>query len=180
MTTLSDDIEELKSSSQASPPDGLPEPEEEEDELAPIPAPVSLPYPHYSLAPVLDRCDNVVLPLGPFTPNACPVYALSTTEDKQYDDEPLVPFFVEIGDARPVGFLRPVVVDALKTDNAKVKKSRMQECWKVLENDQGRVWAVAFEDWLNEEGVTARQEHLDRLIRGWKEGGHFSSLLGGP
>lgn len=40
-------------------------------------------------------------------------------------------------------------------------------------------WAVGFEDWVNEEGIDARKEHVDRLVRGWKHAGMFSECLGG-
>ncbi|GAA6024542.1 hypothetical protein JCM10207_008268 [Rhodosporidiobolus poonsookiae] len=40
-------------------------------------------------------------------------------------------------------------------------------------------WAVAFEDWVNEEGVDARREHIERVVRGWKMSGQFSECLGG-
>jgi hypothetical protein len=172
-------LDRRDSSSSLSP--GLAEsPRADGPNLVPNPPPVSLPYPHYTLAPVLDACDNVILPLGPFSPTAPPTFAVSTTSHKQYDQEPIVPFFVEIGDSQPVGFLRPAVVDALKVDNVKMNKFKVNECWKILENDEGRVWAVAFEDWLNEEGAAARQEHIDRLVRSWKQAGLFASELGGP
>ncbi|GAA5880408.1 hypothetical protein JCM8547_007895 [Rhodosporidiobolus lusitaniae] len=40
-------------------------------------------------------------------------------------------------------------------------------------------WAVAFEDWVNEEGLEARREHMDRIVRGWKMAGQFLEQLGG-
>ncbi|GAA6024673.1 hypothetical protein JCM8202_000434 [Rhodotorula sphaerocarpa] len=43
----------------------------------------------------------------------------------------------------------------------------------------GGPWAVAFEDWVNEEGPEARREHVDRIVRGWKAKGLFPECLGG-
>lgn len=45
----------------------------------------------------------------------------------------------------------------------------------------GDTWAVGFEDWVEEEGMTheVRTEHMDRVVRGWKMGGDFASALGG-
>ena len=40
-------------------------------------------------------------------------------------------------------------------------------------------WAIGFEDWVNEEGVDARREHVDRIVRGWKHAGMFPECLGG-
>ena len=41
------------------------------------------------------------------------------------------------------------------------------------------VWAVGFEDHVNDEGVQSRREHLDRVVRGWKMSGMFPDQLGG-
>ncbi|BGO98892.1 hypothetical protein NBRC10513v2_003294 [Rhodotorula toruloides] len=40
-------------------------------------------------------------------------------------------------------------------------------------------WAVAFEEWVNEEGAEVRKEHMDRVVRGWKAKGMFEECLGG-
>ncbi|GAA5990133.1 hypothetical protein JCM11641_001066 [Rhodosporidiobolus odoratus] len=47
--------------------------------------------------------------------------------------------------------------------------------------DQGDspVYAVGFEDWVNEEGREARREQIERVVRGWKEAGQFLGCLGG-
>lgn len=48
-------------------------------------------------------------------------------------EEELVPFFVHEGDKKPIGFLRPAIVQALLKDNeTTVKKFKMEPCWKVL------------------------------------------------
>lgn len=41
------------------------------------------------------------------------------------------------------------------------------------------VFAVGFEDWVNEGGMDARGEHLDRVCRGWKMSGMFGDQLNG-
>jgi len=55
---------------------------------------------------------------------------------------------------------------------------RSLEIGQSTRADQG-VWAVGFEDWVNEEGVEIRNEHLDRLVRGWKMSGKFMDQLAG-
>ncbi|GAA5844295.1 hypothetical protein JCM11251_003755, partial [Rhodosporidiobolus azoricus] len=40
------------------------------------------------------------------------------------------------------------------------------------------VYAVSFEEWVNEEGKEARREHMDRVVRGWKMAGRFLDCLG--
>ncbi|GAA5962149.1 hypothetical protein JCM3765_003875 [Sporobolomyces pararoseus] len=43
------------------------------------------------------------------------------------------------------------------------------------------IWAVGFEDWINESGEASelRNEHLDRVVRGWKMSGKFMDQLAG-
>ncbi|BGP15490.1 hypothetical protein JCM10213v2_003469 [Rhodosporidiobolus nylandii] len=41
------------------------------------------------------------------------------------------------------------------------------------------VYAVSFADWINEDGPRARSEHVERVVRGWKESGQFLECLGG-
>lgn len=40
-------------------------------------------------------------------------------------------------------------------------------------------YAVGFADWVNAEGADARGEHIDRVVRGWKQEGMFMDQLGG-
>lgn len=42
-------------------------------------------------------------------------------------------------------------------------------------------WCLAFEDWINEEEdrKAVRGEHMDRMIRNWKQAGLFPEMLGG-
>lgn len=42
-------------------------------------------------------------------------------------------------------------------------------------------WCLAFEDWVNEEEdrVSVRGEHMDRILRNWKQAGLFPEMLGG-
>ncbi|SCV71061.1 BQ2448_3823 [Microbotryum intermedium] len=42
-----------------------------------------------------------------------------------------------------------------------------------------KVYAVGFEDWVNEGGAQLRGEHVDRLVRNWKGAGKFEECLGG-
>jgi hypothetical protein len=49
------------------------------------------------------------------------------------NEEDLIPLFVHEGDKKPIGFLRPSIVDAMLKDNEKaVTILKMQPCWKVL------------------------------------------------
>ncbi|KDE07872.1 hypothetical protein MVLG_01966 [Microbotryum lychnidis-dioicae p1A1 Lamole] len=42
-----------------------------------------------------------------------------------------------------------------------------------------KVYAVGFEDWVNDGGPQLRGEHIDRLVRNWKGAGKFEECLGG-
>ncbi|TNY23020.1 NUDIX hydrolase domain-like protein [Rhodotorula diobovata] len=90
--------------------------------------------------------------------------------------------------APPIGFLRPQVVRALIEDNRKLVAMNCRPVWafqpaiatlNLATSAETGPWAVGFEDWVNEEGIDARKEHVDRLVRGWKHAGMFSECLGG-
>lgn len=124
--------------------------------------------------------------------------------DDEQDQEELVPLFVSQNDTQPIGFLRPQVTQALQQDNKDaVEKLKLRACWMMMmrpnqgqsgagDKSQGAsddkqtsqehgksVWAVAFEDWVVEEGKEAMSEHMDRLCRNWKHQNLFSDQLGG-
>lgn len=117
-------------------------------------------------------------------------------------DEELIPFFVHEGDKKPIGFLRPSIVQALLKDNeTAINKLKMEPCWKVLsytprpaststnsrgdntvennDNEEEVIWAICMNEWLNEEGKEGRSEHFDRLVRGWHQSNQFNEKLKG-
>lgn len=133
----------------------------------------------------------------------------TTGESEQAEneqEEQLLPFFIHENDKKPIGFLRPSIVDALLHDNETVvTKFKMEPCWKVLsylrssscttgndskcnnnsdsktdELDQDKIiWGFCINDWLNEEGKESISEHFDRLTRGWHQSGQFHEELKG-
>jgi len=56
---------------------------------------------------------------------------------------------------------------------------RSLELGKLAEGTEQGVWAVGFEDWVNEGGIEIRNEHLDRIVRSWKMSGKFMDQLAG-
>ncbi|KNE99706.1 hypothetical protein PSTG_06997 [Puccinia striiformis f. sp. tritici PST-78] len=86
--------------------------------------------------------------------------------------------------SQPIGFLRPIIIKALIDDNQNMLKINSRPCWKLSypSVDQNECPSmVSFEDWINqaEDRIETRAEHLDRLIRGWKENGLFLDQLSG-
>lgn len=58
-------------------------------------------------------------------------------------------------------------------------KDVMEGLKSAEQEGKSGTWAVGFEDWVNEEGPSARREHVDRVVRGWKMAGEFASALSG-
>lgn len=182
----------------------------DDEDIEPDVHPLTLPSSSWTLLPAVERCDNATLPRGPFDATSFrrrsgdqqrSRASHSLPAESVQDEELLIPFFVEEADERPIGFLRPKVVEALQADNEHAQsKLKMQPCWKILriadsERDETRpsgrdienreaspqngIWGVAFAEWLNEEGKDARSEHMDRLCRSWKAQGLFNDELKG-
>ncbi|KAK4052547.1 hypothetical protein OIO90_004315 [Microbotryomycetes sp. JL221] len=42
-----------------------------------------------------------------------------------------------------------------------------------------QIFAISFQQWVNDEGQQSRTEHVDRVVRGWKMMGQFNDLLDG-
>jgi hypothetical protein len=143
--------------------------------------PLLLPQGRWTLKSVVSRCNNAVLPEGPFS-------AVKLAYDKTLSDDWLVPFFLlplenpdSSGLTLPIGFLKRQVVDALLEDNHKMDKIKCDRCWRIY-GEKDETWAVSFEEWFTdtdtrEELLLRRTEHVDRLVRGWKEAGKFPDLL---
>lgn len=149
----------------------------DDDEIQPDTPPLMLPAGVWSLLSVCTALDNAVLPQGPFGPA---LHASRVAQAQEEKEELLLPFFVKSSDRKPVGFLRPRVVEALRDDNAHMTKMRSQPCWQVMKvPESGDAWGIAFEDWLNDEGRETRSEHMDRVTRAWKQETRFPEELNG-
>ena len=71
--------------------------------------------------------------------------------------------------------------DGHANGNGEADRSRLRDVLEGMEaggNGSG-VWAVGFEEHVNDEGRDSRREHLDRVVRGWKMDGMFPDQLGG-
>ena len=151
----------------------------DDDEVQPDTRTIVLPPGHWTLLPIIKKCDNnASLPQGPFGEAS---YSRRAQEASENHEDLLIPFFVKEGDGKPVGFLRPRILEALILDNqTMVDKMKLLPCWKMLNTEGGNhTWGVAFEDWLNVEGRETRSEHMDRVSRAWQHQNLFSEELGG-
>ncbi|MBW0555901.1 hypothetical protein O181_095616 [Austropuccinia psidii MF-1] len=116
----------------------------------------------------------------------------NSNSNSNYDDHEKIRDF-----SQPIGYLRPCIINALFNDNQKMLEIKTKPCWKFLysihQNSNHPIisdtdhqsllspWAIAFEDWINdsENRLETRREHLDRLIRNWKQSGLFLDQLSG-
>lgn len=128
----------------------------------------------------MNTCNNYTLPEGPWSPERVSRELAGSPSDH------LVPFFVSLPTSgavqTPIGFVPPHVLSELEKDNVKMSKMRCQPCWAMARADeQSPIWAVAFADWMNDdpEALPLRTEHMDRLMRNWKEAGVFAEHLKG-
>lgn len=122
----------------------------------------------------------LVLPAGAYTVlpivEAASLPPITLSNAATVDNEgPLTPFFVRLADIQPIGWLRSVVVDALRADNAAMSKMRSDPCFAFADDGSRCAWSEA----INEGGVDSRTEHMDRLVRGWHQRGLFNDQLGG-
>ena len=135
-----------------------------DDTLDRLPAhrqPLVLPHGTFSVLSIVEAASLPPITMG----NAATV-----------DSEgPLMPFFVRLADSQPIGWLRPVVVEALRADNTAMAKHRSNPCFAFAADDS----RCAFSDATNEGGVESRSEHMDRLARIWHQRGLFADQLGG-
>jgi hypothetical protein len=65
--------------------------------------------------------------------------------------------------------------------NEIVQSLRSLELGRATPSDSRGIWAAGFEDWINEsqEAFELRNEHLDRITRGWKMSNQFMDQLAG-
>jgi hypothetical protein len=129
------------------------------------------------------------------------------TQTAKKEDDFIVPFFVEMPEEdwdkfsknlQPIGFLRRSVMAKLMEDNLNriadhqvlifdFLRAGNAGCTEVVTlinaDDQQKspdlYFAVAFSDEINLLGPTARSRQLERIVRGWKDEGSFSDILGG-
>lgn len=120
------------------------------------------------------------MPVGPWSSDRI------KREQNASPQDVLVPFFVSLpkegAHQQPIGFVLPSVLTALEEDNTKMSSIKCSPCWAFAQEERGPIWAIAFADWINEdlnEALDLRTEHMDRVVRNWKEAGLFPDPLQG-
>lgn len=153
-------------------------------ELARSPAPLKLPPGFTSLLPLILSSNNLVLPGDPSWP-ANERYSTGTvgsrTEDRAVTlTETVVPFFLSHNHAsdggQRLGYLRPAVVRALSEDHEELAA---RSPWDMQLSDAGNVASVSFTSRVNGEGQSSRTQHMERIVKGWKDRKMFADILGG-
>lgn len=117
------------------------------------------------------RVKPLILPEGTWTLLPL-IIKICIDPQELYNDTKLLPFSLST-DGAPIGYCKPIVVEALKKDNEKMASMKLDVCFEITDK------RVAFSDWVNEGGIERRDEHMDRLVRGWRHAGVFSDQLNG-
>lgn len=151
--------------------------------MEPRPTPLRLPITQPSLLPLIHTSSNLYIENIGSGPMARYIVS-NRTEKSHVNKENVVPFYMSapsLGYRPPLGFLRPLVADALMSDHAiQVGQSRISP-WDIhysQESDHDII-SVSFAQWVNESGNTQRTHVMERLLAGWRNNGIFPDILRG-
>ncbi|KAF9565813.1 hypothetical protein CPC08DRAFT_704248 [Agrocybe pediades] len=144
--------------------------------------PLRLPRGHHSLLPLVNSCNNLVLPNEPWDNQSIHAIATRTAEGGIVDQETVVPFFISHHTQdKPVGFIRPEVALALEEDHQKHLIQGSASPWELRYSKEHpkTLRAAAFAAWVNEGGKYTRTMHMERLVYDWRKHNMFSVILKG-
>lgn len=148
------------------------------------PTHLRLPANHHSLLPLVLSSSN--LRLSPVLQNSATHYQVSTRRESGIygDEEPVVPFFVSTPmspECKPIGFLRPEVLHALKIDHETQLRQHHRSPWDLQYTGKSdrTVLSIAFAQWINAGGQPQRTQHMERLVMEWRNNKLFSDILRG-
>ena len=141
----------------------------------PPPAALKLPTTHPTLLPLVLSSSNLEIPQGPWhTPHLPHRVATRTENNNGVNEETVLPFFLSTPHSpqcRPIGFLRPEVLNALQVDHRNQISAHKISPWNLhmqYPDHSEKPWSVSFASWAHEVGNRARTAHIDRLVREWK------------
>jgi hypothetical protein len=150
----------------------------------PRPAALKLPTAYSTLLPLVLSSSNLEISPGPWhTPHLRHQVATRTRDNHCVDEETVLPFFLSTPyspQCRPIGFLRPEVVNALEADHSNQISAHKISPWNLQYSGHSeKPWSVSFASWVNEAGNRARTVHIERLVREWKRENLFHNILRG-
>ncbi|TFK75024.1 hypothetical protein BDN72DRAFT_832730 [Pluteus cervinus] len=162
----------------------------------PQPEPLKLPNGHISLLPLVHRCSNLTIELNDHSRTL--TVGTRTSDGSVEDQETVVPFVLSNHDEpghtyvdgklseleehqlrRPLGLLRPKVVESLEHDHHQHESEGKRSPWNLAYCAKGTVESASFASWVNEGGQRARTKQMNRLISEWKRDKVFQDILRG-
>lgn len=146
------------------------------------PAPLTLPSHHASLLPLV--CSSSNLYLSSSLHDSTIRHHVSTRKESNVyvDEEDVVPFYVSNPTAmlsKPIGWLRPLVANALNEDHETEFRRHQRSPWHLEHTSDGVLLSAAFASWINTEGQQQRTLHMERLVMKWRQARLFADILRG-
>lgn len=138
---------------------------------------LKLPADCSSLLPLVHSSSNLRL-----SSSATQHYVSTRNENNiSVDEENVVPLYVSTPvetslACRPIGWLRPQVLQALTNDHNKLYKKSM---WDFQHDQNGLLRSVAFAAWVNAGGRHQRTLQMNQLVSEWRHEKLFTDILGG-
>ncbi|KAF8906217.1 hypothetical protein CPB84DRAFT_1770253 [Gymnopilus junonius] len=142
--------------------------------------PLKLPPGHRTLLPLINSCNNLVLPPQPWVAQTHLSIGTRTPEGDVVEKENVLPFVLSHAQREiPLGFIRPQVAAALEEDHQKHLVSGSASPWdlKYTKEHPKQLKSAAFAAWVNEGGKFTRTMHMERLVYDWRKHNMFPEVL---
>jgi hypothetical protein len=131
---------------------------------------------HLSVLPLVHSAINLALPSGPFDdPTVIHRASCNAGSIPPEEEEQLLPMFLRSTSlSRPIGFLRPKVVDEILKNHLESGKNSI---WNVLHGPDVSPWAICFADQIAD--FETRTHAMRLVLERWKSEGLFPDILKG-
>ncbi|KIJ62490.1 hypothetical protein HYDPIDRAFT_157902 [Hydnomerulius pinastri MD-312] len=132
--------------------------------------------PRPSALPLVLSSVNLSLPSGPFDdPTVNHRASCNAGSVTAEDEESLLPLFLHSSlPKRPIGFLRPNVVEEIVRNHAQAGRDSI---WNIFRRADDSPWAVTFADHIAD--FDARSQALSAAMKTWRDEGLFPDILRG-
>lgn len=147
------------------------------------PTPLRLPSGHNSLLPLVFSSSNLCI--SPSLHDQTMQYCVFTRNQSNISQDPefVLPFYVSTPvspECRPIGWLRPQVVEALEKDHETELCRNRKSPWQFQRNESdGLPQAAAFARWINAGGPLLRTLCIEKLVTRWRREQLFPDILRG-